>query len=140
MSNRVTATFKADFFKIETGVPIPEQQRAKKQWECPYPFAAMNIGDSFFIPSKKATMASIKQSLYDASNKFRKAFAPTFYMRIVEIKDAGKGGLRVWRVEQKDSRPGRIKKVTTQQPAPQETTAALNTSNHGHVAAETNYL
>lgn len=67
-------------YKIEKGVTVPEGKERK------YPFRAMEVGDSFFVPGgdrnrvgSSATMAG-------------KRTARKFMLRCVD------GGVRVWRV------------------------------------------
>ena len=72
-------------FKIESGIPMPGHKsgpRARK-----YPWKDMKVGDSFFVPNKRAGVMS---SACIAAQKYGRG---TFRARTVE------GGCRVWRVE-----------------------------------------
>jgi hypothetical protein len=93
-------------FMIEKGVEIPPNVSARSN----YPFAAMEQGDSFFVPvpleakGKKPTQAELeahdkalknkRSSILGAArrycNKFHTSKAPAFTSRVVE------GGVRCW--------------------------------------------
>jgi len=70
--------------EVDKSVPLPEPKlgRPKK-----YPFAEMEVGDSFFVPQEKVRSASKSASMYKA------AHGGDFTRRSVE------GGVRIWRVE-----------------------------------------
>ena len=77
-------------YQIEKGIEVP----AKKIFErkLVYPFATMEVGDSFFVPQvdgKPKTDGSIRSSARQAAKKFDFKFA----IRSVD------GGFRCWRVE-----------------------------------------
>lgn len=73
--------------RIESGIPIPEPARAKKN----YPWPLLQPGDSFFIPEgKQANVAS-------AANQFARKNGVRFVTRVRE--EDGVSGVRVWRVE-----------------------------------------
>ena len=69
--------------KIEHGMPIPADGRRRPI----YPFDAMTVGDSFFVPNKKPT--DISGAVHYAQ---RKHPGWRFARRAVD------GGVRVWRV------------------------------------------
>jgi hypothetical protein len=75
--------------KIERGVPIPKQTRDSK-----YPFAYMDIGDSFFVPGAKAA------SLQNAAKHHSKRTGHAYSSRTVT--ENGVDGARIWRIEPKD--------------------------------------
>lgn len=68
-------------YKIEKGVPQPEHEAANK-----YPFAQMEVGDSFFVPGFRA------RSLSNAAQWHTKKLGWTF--RCVSVD----GGARCWRL------------------------------------------
>lgn len=72
-------------FKIDKHMPIPEQigsgARAK------YPFAKMEVGDSFFVPSMRSN------ALSNAAQWHTKKTGKKFTCANVE------GGVRCWRIE-----------------------------------------
>lgn len=84
-------------FKIEKSVKMPSIG-ATKQRSVIYPFADMEVGDSFFVPVKNSSdiresrrvYASIR---YDASI-YRKRNFRNFSVSVRTVE----GGYRVWRV------------------------------------------
>lgn len=98
-------------FKIEKGIPMPEVVQPKRLK--PYPFAEMDIGDSFFVPHEKGTEAtssdlSLLKGRLTASWKYRQwkhELASQFSAVAVE------GGVRVWCVG-KDVKPRRHRSRT----------------------------
>ena len=79
-------------FKIEKGIPIPVSKTVTRQGrgrDRLYPWAEMQVGDSFFVPgeAKRIGVASHASAVC-------KRYAPKrFVSRKVE------GGVRIWRVE-----------------------------------------
>jgi hypothetical protein len=69
-------------FVIESDVPI--QSRTK---QCKYPFAKLEVGDSFFVPGIKMSVLS------SAASGARKRTGFKFTTRTVD------GGVRTWRTE-----------------------------------------
>lgn len=72
-------------FKVEKSVPLPVV-RANSV----YPFAAMEVGDSFFVAVDDPKKAS---SIRACSSTFGKKNSKKFSCKQVE------GGVRVWRTE-----------------------------------------
>lgn len=68
---------------IEKGIPLPSFHQSVK-----YPFAAMGVGDSFFVVGVTAT------SLHQCMRRHR----PKRYV-VRKMIEAGVRGIRVWRVE-----------------------------------------
>jgi hypothetical protein len=77
----------ADEFKIEKGVPLPLPRRPRRLAK--YPFANLQVGDSFLVPgfSKNGQISGSLANWAKAHPEWR------FATRKVE------GGLRVWRIE-----------------------------------------
>lgn len=75
-------------FVIEKGVPLPAS-RARSS----YPFADMNIGDSFLVSAGADDMAKQSSKVAVAARNYGKRSERKFAIRKVE------GGARVWRVE-----------------------------------------
>jgi len=70
-------------FKVEKDIPIPEiKERASK-----YPFAQMEVGDSFLVKDKRIKQ-NVESMMYYHSKKWNKRFT----LRTVSE------GVRVWRV------------------------------------------
>jgi hypothetical protein len=72
----------APTFEIERGVPTPDHARRK------YPFADMEVGDSFFVPGATPVR------LTNAANSLKQCYGwkRSFSARKVD------GGARIWRV------------------------------------------
>jgi hypothetical protein len=68
--------------KIESGVPLPPHQARNAK----YPFSAMQIGDSFFVPN--VTVSSLAGCMAHARHRDA---GRIYTSRTVE------GGVRVWR-------------------------------------------
>ena len=45
-------------FEIVKNVPIPEKAMPRNTKGSKYPFASMEVGDSFFVPKEKNTLAT----------------------------------------------------------------------------------
>ena len=73
-------------FEIESGIPMPRKRGSK------YPWAAMKIGDSFFVPDRPGVRRNPIRA--GASIQTRKSgYKVKYKTRKVD------GGMRVWRVE-----------------------------------------
>lgn len=68
--------------KIDKNVPIPSAQRKGSK----YPWAQMQVGDSFFVPGKA-------KGLYQAAK------ANNIKITVRTVKEKGKEGVRVWCTE-----------------------------------------
>jgi hypothetical protein len=78
-------------FVIETDVPAPAG-RSK------YPFAEMDLGDSFFVPLEDETVANRRaQSVRAQAGRFGKLNGVKFSIRTLD--EDGQVGVRCWRVE-----------------------------------------
>lgn len=71
-------------YKIESGVPMPKRGQI-----CKYPFAEMNVGDSF------ALAASDRNRIKTAAIKFGHRHKQKYSIRCV---DPIKGDYRCWRI------------------------------------------
>lgn len=79
-------------FQIEKNVPMPERGgahrgRPSKYHPTKYPWAEMEVGDSFFSPSDGAAPATMRDSASRAGKRLGRRFA-------VHLAE---GGVRVWR-------------------------------------------
>jgi hypothetical protein len=75
-------------FALEQGVPIPEACRRTRN-RCLFPFAKMEVGQSFFVPLEQAWTLSTSASQFQRKHPGHRRFTT----RMVE------GGVRCWRVE-----------------------------------------
>lgn len=78
-------------YPIEKNVAIPTIERPnRKTGAYKYPFAKMEVGDSFFVPiNREKEMKSVASSC----SLYGKKFSRRFTARTVH------GGVRVWRIE-----------------------------------------
>lgn len=82
-------TFQYGEFVVQHGIPLPRPLfRAK------YPFAIMEVGDSFFAPCKRRVNG--QESVTVAARKFAKSKGMRFASRT--LTEDGVRGVRVWRV------------------------------------------
>ena len=76
-------------YAIESGVEIPTNAKPKKEKVAKYPYAEMNIGDSFFVPSGER--GGSLGNICAMNKKMGERLGWKFVARTVE------GGVRVWR-------------------------------------------
>jgi hypothetical protein len=76
---------------IEKGIPLPQEARGRRRL---WPFADMEIGDSFFLPGESAECQRV---LRNASSHYQRKTGAVFATRSVE------GGARVWRVADREA-------------------------------------
>jgi hypothetical protein len=74
--------------EIESGVPLPVRRKSR------FPFAAMKVGDSIFVP---AETAADRKRVTSRAGVFKFDHAGWDYRTVVETKN-GVRGVRVWRV------------------------------------------
>ena len=80
-------------FKVEAGIPIPPRSaKLGARKDSKYPFARMEVGDSFFIPTTGPKDPAYKRLLSSVSQAKRR-FGINLQSRVVD------GGVRVWRLE-----------------------------------------
>lgn len=75
-------------FKIETGIPLPKTRRATMR----YPYEALSIGDSFFVPDGK--MNTIRCDITRRHHLLK----PMRFTASSATED-GVSGVRVWRTQ-----------------------------------------
>ena len=73
--------------KIETGIPLPPANGAK------YPFATMNVGDSFFVPFDGEDPNTVRERIGSPAGQWSRRHEQKFTVRRVA------GGMRVWRIK-----------------------------------------
>jgi hypothetical protein len=74
-------------FKIEKKVQVPPQANGSRK--AIYPFKAMSVGDSFFVPQTTTDGSTVRTSAYSAGKMLNRTF--------ITRKD--KDGIRVWRTK-----------------------------------------
>jgi hypothetical protein len=77
---------------IEKGIPIPPNPREGGHGNTKYPFRAMEVGDSIFIPCTLTELPGVRNRVHSATRHYTKN-GITFTSRTVE------GGFRVWRIK-----------------------------------------
>ena len=77
-------------FAIEKGIPMPAESERRKRTR--YPFGAMEVGDSFWIPVEPDRRRFVQQSVITAWRHCRVKRGWTFTSRV------DGEGIRVWRV------------------------------------------
>lgn len=74
-----------DVFPLSRDHPVPEASPTR------YPWADMEVGDSFFVPNKRsANMASTASS---AGQRLGRVFV------VRTVREGGENGVRIWRRE-----------------------------------------
>lgn len=76
-------------FKIENDVPMPTRVRGRRG---KYPFAALQIGESFFVPGDAKSVRHVRNAACAHARKHGGHFRGS--MRV----ENGVDGIRVWRV------------------------------------------
>jgi hypothetical protein len=85
-------------FVVESGIPMPP--RTYGFGFARYPFALMNVGDSFEVPlsssrSKRPSIAKLQSNLHNCAGGYAKAHNPAAKFSIRKTSDTT---LRVWRI------------------------------------------
>lgn len=89
-------------YTIETGIPIPE--KINVGYASKYPFYAMAVGDSFFVPCVNSSTGSVRTegSIYrmvmSAASNYRNRCNRAEQHHTARIVDEnGRRGVRIWR-------------------------------------------
>lgn len=82
-------------YKIEDGIPIPDN--ARHRYGSTYPFPNMAVGQSFFIPCADADRNKIGTRIMSALKFFvcRRAYMADWRFETHQVE----GGVRCWRFE-----------------------------------------
>jgi hypothetical protein len=72
--------------KIEKNIPLPPKETRQTK----YPYARMEVGDSFFVAQTQASKDSVYSSIQWAQRKLR--------FKFIVRADNDNAGVRVWRV------------------------------------------
>lgn len=90
--------------KIEKNVPIPPVKRGRPS---SYGFKDMEVGDSFFVPSRRSAAGKLEKQeltmarISNALARYRKHH-PEFNITRRSVTEDGVAGIRVWRVEDRE--------------------------------------
>ncbi len=99
-------------YAIEKGVPIPMQQ-GSRNGVLPYPFADMQLGDSFVVPVPRDTPAKNIQGIVgNHARKYRENYRADFAVT-TRVIDSG-NAVRVWCVAYVEP----AKRTSAKPPAP----------------------
>jgi hypothetical protein len=80
--------------EIESGIPIPATKRPGAGRRSTYPFAVLDVGQSFFVPNQPGkTNRQLIMAIGCAAQRITKKTGHRFTSRTLE------GGIRVWRFE-----------------------------------------
>lgn len=79
-------------FKLESGVPIPKVSRVTKG-STKYPFESMNVGDSFAVPMKDASVETVLNRVRAATFRYAKDYGGKFTVRVMDDET-----VRIWRI------------------------------------------
>jgi hypothetical protein len=84
---------------IEKGIPIPE--RIYPGARPKYPFAKLQVGESFFLPSKNfIELRRLYQRITAAASSHRRLYGGKFTIRQMNMH--GVVGIRIWKIEKSD--------------------------------------
>lgn len=90
-----TAPVETATFTIQTDVPLPVIQRGGGgNRESKYPFAKLDVGNSFFVKSTPKAFAST----ISGQNRKGKGMTPPRKFTLRAVNEGGVQGVRVWRV------------------------------------------
>lgn len=82
-------------YEIEKGVEMPAAVNSGGR-KAKYPWAKMEIGDSFFVPANGCSMRNVQDRFASAAAQWAKRHGSKFATRQVKEPEPG---VRVWRVE-----------------------------------------
>lgn len=84
-------------YKIDTNVPLPTPRGRPAAF--PFPFADMQVGDSFFVPTAEGDLRKVRNRLASSIVRFRQKvdINAKFSTRVVDEESVN--GIRVWRVQ-----------------------------------------
>ena len=106
-------------FVIEDNIPLPERRIGGTR-ESAYPFSALAVGQSFFVPASETMKEPWKTLTSVASREGRSQFPKQFTTARVTVN--GVEGVRVWRKEDATGDQKPIRKIKRK---PKDEAAAL---------------
>lgn len=82
-------------FKIEKNIPVPSKAADE------YPFAEMEVGDSFFVPIEVKSTKSVRNATAAYQQRVRNKNGTTTlrFTTVIENIDGKETGVRVWRTQ-----------------------------------------
>lgn len=82
-----------DEIAIDKGVPLPRPSRGGRQKK--YPFDAMQVGDSLFMPADPQRVEIVRTIVFLCAKRYAKKHAPRWRFTSRKVE----GGIRIWRIE-----------------------------------------
>jgi len=82
-------------FKIEKDIPIPTQRTKPSS----YPFADMQVGDSFFVPCPEGALMTKFVARVQSAVGAQRMRNPEFKFSVRRMQEGETLGVRVWRVQ-----------------------------------------
>lgn len=121
----LTPTAAAFAFAIEDNIPLPTKKIGVKG-ESAYPFAVINVGQSFFVPASDKIKEPWKTLTSMASRMSRELHPKQFTTGRVTVN--GVEGVRIWRKADTDQplQPPRKKTPKSPDPQPEAQTGAAD--------------
>lgn len=84
-------------YKIDVNIPLPTTRGRPAEFS--FPFANMQVGDSFFVPAGAEGLEKIRSRLSSSIVRFRARVARTAKFSTRVVVEDGVNGVRVWRVQ-----------------------------------------
>lgn len=88
-------------FKIEKGIPIPPSKGGQPPVRIKYPWAQMEIGDSFVVGiHPPETISGVRKRLRAAGDKWCQKHQP---VAMIKTRIEGQDQIRVWKDKREDA-------------------------------------
>jgi hypothetical protein len=91
-----TVAIERGVIRIEKGIPRPRKNASRGTM---YPFAEMEVDDSFLVKCATEKNKSVITNLNAAAKKFRESEAKYKRWRFTTAARAEEGGVRMWRID-----------------------------------------
>ena len=82
-------------FSVTKNVPVPVKLKKRSGRKNIYPFATMEVNDSFFVPCEKSQEQKIR-SIYYSARHYKMGLETPVDFQILYIPE--EKGIRVWRI------------------------------------------
>lgn len=83
-------------YEIEKNIPIPTDRHRGGRGKPIYPFAKMEVGDSFFVPLPEGAVPNkFRTRIYLGARRHKEVHNPDFQITV----KAYPGGFRCWRLK-----------------------------------------
>jgi len=81
-------------FPVERDVPVPKDLGGRPTR---YPFALLEVGESFFVPCPRVERTRLMNSLTSCRANAQRKLGRVFVLRVVDDDGEQGSGIRVWR-------------------------------------------